>query len=171
MRNVVIFAILLSSATAQAGEVTIPLVEYQRKKAELEALQQAQLAASKGAGVVVGETIYTGRSDGKNLRLQLRLHAQLGTAKVFKAVPVIGMDAIVISAAKGTEPIALAQQGAQWVWYTDSSGPIELNVEFMVPPRGPRGSIEYGFGVIQSPVTQLVGFFPYAGLSPRVEGA
>src|SRR5688572_5145583 len=138
MRSSICLLMLISS-TAWAGEVTIPLAEYERKKAELEALQQAQMEASRGSGVAVGETIYTGRSDGKNLRMQLRLHAQLGAARVFKMVPVIGTDAIVLSAKRGTESIALVPYGSHWVWHTDATGAIELAVDFIVPPRGPRG--------------------------------
>src|SRR5687767_5379190 len=148
MRSAILMAVLVTSS-AYAGEITIPFSEFEKKKAELDALLKAQQTAAEGAGVVVGETIYTGRSDGKNLRMQLRLHAQLGAAKVFKTVPLIGTDAVVLSASRGSEPIALVQQGQHWVWVTDASGPIELNVDFVVPPRGPRGSIEYSFGVIQ----------------------
>jgi hypothetical protein len=170
MRSLALVSLFVSSS-AFAGEVTIPLAEYEKKKAELIALQAAQMEASLGSGVVVGETIYTGKSDGKNLRLQLDLHAQLGDAKVFKTVPVIGAGAVILSAMHGRERITLIQEGSQWVWHTDVSGAVELTVDFVVPPRGPRGSIEYAFGVIQSPVTQLVGFFPYKGLSPRVNDA
>lgn len=159
------------SMPALGGEVRVPLAEYQEKQAQLERLAAAQTKAAQGAGVAVGETIYRGRSDGRNLRMQLRLHARLGDADVFKTVPVIGIDAVVLSASHQGRPVSLVKRGDRWLWNTRARGPVELTVDFVVPPRGPRGSIEYRFGVIESPVTKLFGFFPFEGLSPRVSGA
>lgn len=159
------------SIPPSGGEVRLPLAEYRAKQEELERLEAARATAARGAGVMVGETIYRGRSDGKNLRMQLDLHARLGDADVFKAVPVIGTDAVVLSATSAGRPVALVKRGDRWIWHTRARGPVELSVDFVVAPRGPRGSIEYRFGVVESPVTQLFGFFPFEGLSPRVTGA
>lgn len=172
---VLFLALPAMSAHAQAGPahetVTVPLEQLQRTQKEVADLLAERALAAPVAQVAVGETIYRGASDGRNLRLTLTLRAQLARGKQFKDVPVIGTDAVVVSAKLKGQPIALAIEGGYWVWKTREAGPVELSVELIVPPRGPRGSIEYGFRVVESPVTELIGFFPTPDLEPAVTGA
>lgn len=160
-----------ADAQEKPETVTIPLEQLERARRELAELTAQRESAEPVAQVAVGETIYRGASDGRNLRLTLTLRAQLARGKQFKDVPVIGTDAVVVSAKLKGQPIALAIEGGYWVWKTRESGPVELAVELIVPPRGPRGSIEYGFRVVESPVTELIGFFPTPDLEPAVTGA
>lgn len=172
MRDAVILAVLLASGSAHAEEeVRLPLETWSRTQARLEELRAA-VARSRGAQpVIVGETIYRGRSDGRNLRITLSLRAQLAQTDAFKEVPIVGSDAVVLTAKHQGRPIALTQAGARWVWLTRARGAVDLEVELVVPPRGPRGSIEYRFGVVESPVTELLATFAHQDLSPRVTGA
>lgn len=156
---------------AAEGSVEVPLSEWTRVERSLATSREQATRAMEGRMVAVGETSYRGRLEGRNLRLQLLLRAHLGGPGTFKDVEVIGTDAVVLSAKRGGAPIPLISRGDRWVWTTNAAGPVELTVELVIPPRGPRGSIEYRFGIPESPVTQLVAFFPSADLSPKVTGA
>lgn len=161
------------SAQAQAipDVVRIPLEQFERSQKELERLAQEKERTDPVTQFAVGETIYRGASDGRHLRLKLELRAQLAKSKEYKTVPIIGTDAVVVSAKRDGVAIPLSGEDGYWVWKTNASGPVLLEVELIVPPRGPRGSIEYKFRVVESPVTELVGFFPAPDLEPQVTGA
>jgi hypothetical protein len=171
---VVLLVALASGGAASAEEtVRMPLANWQRSVEELARLREEKERA-KGASVVVGETIYRGASDGRNLHLVLTLRAQLAKGHAYKTVRIVGADALITSAmtkSGQSHPIALSSDGPYWIWETREEGPVELEVHLVIPPRGPRGSIEYAFGVVESPVTEIVGFFPTEGLSPEVSGA
>lgn len=154
-----------------AQEVKIPLAEYEQSRAKMVALQRKEAQASIERPVVVGETRYAGKSDGRSLRLTLTLRAQLASSNAWKSVPVIGTDAIVVGATRGGQPVPLVADGAYWVWNTRDQGTVELNVDVVIPPRGPRGSLEYAFHSVESPVTEVNCFFPSADLDPQVSGA
>jgi hypothetical protein len=160
------------TARAQQAEIVkVPLEQLQRTHAEIEALIAERAKTAPVAEVAVGETLYRGASDGRHLRLTLTLRAQLARTRDLKTVPVIGTDAVVAKASFRGQPIALAMEGGYWAWKTREGGPVEVIAELIIPPRGPRGSIEYGFRVVESPVTELVGFFPTPDLEPEVTGA
>ena len=169
LRTTMILVSLLWSASAFAGELSVSLTDWEKAKAELARLQARSQKSQ--APIAIGETHYEGRSDGRNLRVTMRLVAQLGAGEGFKRVPVIGADAVIVSATQGGRAIPLAPEGGYFIWYTKAKGQVELEVDFVVAPKGPRGSIEYRFKVVQSPVTELRSFFPSKDLSPRVSSA
>jgi hypothetical protein len=169
---VLLFALNAGPAEAQVPEVVrLPLDQFDRTQRELDALSKLRAEAQPETPFAVGETIYRGASDGRHLRLKLQLRAQLAKTKEFKTVPVIGTDTVVLSAMRDGAWIPLAEENGYWVWKTNAAGPVTLEVDLIVPPRGPRGSIEYKFRVVESPVTELVGFFPGPDLEPQVTGA
>jgi hypothetical protein len=168
----IIAAGLGAASTSVADEsVTVPLELWKEKQDRLADLRAADERRAGESEVVVGETIYRGRSDGRNLHLTLTLRADLARSDAFKTVEVLGADAVILSARAGKQPIALSQRGRRWVWQTTKSGPVEIEVELVIAPRGPRGSIEYAFEVIKSPITEIVARFPGRDLSPQVTEA
>lgn len=171
MHKFVFLALALTAAPAWADEVRIPLSEWSRSQDELTSLREANARRAREPAVIVGETLYEGRSDGRSLNLTLTLRAQLANSDQFKTLPVVGANAVIVSAKHGDKAIALSVQGGHWVWHTRARGPVELTVALVIPPRGPRGSIEYGFDVVESPVTTLSMWFPAADLSPQVAKA
>ncbi|MCK6549555.1 hypothetical protein L6R52_27210, partial [Myxococcota bacterium] len=151
--------------------VRLPLAAWRAHEAELQQLRDGAARADADRRVIIGETRYRGRSDGRNLRLVLTLRAQLADSAATKSVEVVGTDAVLVSATHEGRAVSLARVDDRWVWLTAARGHVELEVELVIPPRGPRGSIEYRFGVVESPVTELEAFFVEAQLSPRVTGA
>ena len=156
---------------ALAQEVKVPLDDYERAQKRLVELQKAEARAQIERPVVVGETRYRGRSDGRSLRLTLTARVQLASSNAWKSVPVIGIDAVIVGASIKGEPVPLVAQGPYWVWNTRDQGTIDMVVDVVVAPRGPRGSLEYAFHTVESPVTDVTCFFPAADLDPQVSGA
>ena len=156
---------------AQSPEVRVPLDVFTAREAELAALRQERDRHHRAAPPTVGETIYSGRSDGRNLRFTLRLVAQIGADRLHSQIPVLGRDAVIVSARSNGAPVALVADGPNWVLPTKAHGRVELVVEFLVPPRGPRGSIEYRFGIVESPVTEVTIDFDTPELLPQIAGA
>ncbi|MDP2344902.1 MAG: hypothetical protein Q8O67_28410 [Deltaproteobacteria bacterium] len=175
MRNAVVVVVVvvvgLLGVMAHAQEVKVPLEQYERTQRRLDELLRAQARASIERPVIVGETRYRGKSDGRSLRLTLTLRAQLAASNAWKSVPVIGTDAIIVGASIAGQPVPLVAEGAYWAWHTRDQGTVEINVDMVIPPRGPRGSLEYSFHTVESPVTEVNCFFPAADLQPEVTGA
>jgi hypothetical protein len=161
----------LAAGASHAQDLTLPLDQYERTQRRLLELQRDQARASVERPVIVGETRYRGKSDGRSLRLTLTLRAQLSSSNTWKSVPVIGTDAIIVGASAGGQPVPLVADGPYWTWHTREQGTVEVSVDVVVPPRGPRGSLEYGFHTVESPVTEVNCFFPAADLQPQVTGA
>src|SRR5688500_19637628 len=111
MRNALLLApLLLIAGSARADEhVKIALEAWKKTHEELQRLAQAAELGAKVRAVSIGETIYRGRSDGRNLHLTLTLRAHLGASPEHKVVDVVGLDAVVVSAKlKNGAAIALA---------------------------------------------------------------
>ncbi|HSI03863.1 MAG TPA: hypothetical protein VLC93_05280, partial [Myxococcota bacterium] len=163
-------AVLLAAMAAHAQEVTMPLSEWQSLR-ERERLLRVRAEASGEAEVVVGVTRYRGRIDAAGLHLTMVMRVELGANDLYKDVSVIGNRVVVVAARTAAAPIALIDNGQYWTWVTRQRGVAELTVELVVPASGPRGSAEYLFEVVESPVTDLTCTFADRDLSPRVDGA
>ena len=150
------------------GEVVVPLIQYQLL---LDRIQAAATAPAAAPPVVLGSSIYSGEARGNVLSLRLKLGVTLSGEGRWKMVPVIGEEVVIVAATAGNTPIALSTRDGYHVWVTDRSGEVELTVDLLVPPKGPRGSLEYDFLAARTPVTRFSATFPVAGLQPRLRGA
>ncbi|MFZ5478167.1 MAG: hypothetical protein ACOZNI_15480, partial [Myxococcota bacterium] len=152
------------------GEAVVPL---ERFEAVRERIAEGRAAASRSYAslVVLGASTYTGRATPGGLALKLRLTATLRGDGLWKAVPLVGEEVAVVSARVGATPIALTNQNGYQVWVTDQTGEVALDLELLVPARGPRGSLEYDFLVARTPVTRFDCAFDDAGLEPRLQRA
>ncbi len=122
-----------------------------------------------GPAVVLGATRYQGEERNGVLHLTLSLSATLHREDAWKSVPLVGSGAIVVNAKVDGEPIATSLQHGYQVWHTRRTGEVSVEVELLVPPRGPRGSIEYDFVVARTPVTEFDCLFSVAKLEPRID--
>ncbi|MEQ9502221.1 MAG: hypothetical protein RIT81_35450 [Deltaproteobacteria bacterium] len=164
------FAPALALALVAAGpEVRVPLDVFTERQAHLEALREKVKSHTAARAPVIQETVFSGRSDGRNLRFSLRVVAQF--AAPGQKLAVLGSDVVVLSAEEDGQPVALVAEHDRWAWSSERPGRRQLVVELVVPPRGPRGSIEYRFAVAPSPVTRLDVTFDTPDLSPRIASA
>lgn len=158
----------VSPPPAVGGDVEVPLPRYEAVRAQIAAAREDS-ARSYSTLVVLGASTYTGRAGSGGLSLHLQLQATLRGPGFWKSVPVVGDEVAVISARVGTTPVALTNQSGYQVWVTDHVGEVTLDLDILVPARGPRGSLEYDFLVARTPVTRFDCLFPDAGLEPRLE--
>jgi hypothetical protein len=78
---------------------------------------------------------------------------------------------VLISAQANGEHLPAWRSNGYHVWLTRLSGEKTVELEVLVPARGPRGSIEYDFLVARTPVMRFSCSFPAAGLEPRLDTA
>ncbi len=153
-----------------AGTVDVPLARYEGVREQI-AAARAAAARSYATLVVLGASTYTGKAVPGGLELHLQLQATLRGPGFWKAVPLVGEEVAVVRARVGSAPIALTNQNGYQVWVTDRVGEVTLDLDLLVPARGPRGSLEYDFLVARTPVTRFDCSFPDAGLEPRLRRA
>lgn len=148
----------------------VPLDRYEAARA---ALSEANTSASQARGplVVLGASTYTGKAIEGALSLKLALSATLAGPGLWKTVPLVGEDVVVVSARANGKPAALSRSNGYHVWITQQTGEVGLELDLLVPARGPRGSLEYDLRVARTPVTHLVLDFPTPGLEPRLRRA
>ncbi len=151
--------------TPPGSQVEIPLDRYESVRA---ALQDRVEQAAPANPVVLGASLYSGAAQGGVLSLNLRLGVTLSGAGRWKVVPVIGEEVVIVRAQAGGQPVALSVREGYHVWVTQQSGEVELSVDVLVPPKGPRGSLEYDFLAPKTPVTRFSAVFPVPGLEPRL---
>ncbi|MBK8010406.1 MAG: hypothetical protein IPK13_03600 [Deltaproteobacteria bacterium] len=165
--------VLCSASAAHADEVRLPLSTYQEAEDRLDALKAASIdqGHEEGATAVIAAAHYVGRVEKGHLRLTATFSAHLPAVRGYKTVPLLGQDAVILSAKQGTESIALMIRDGMWVWPTAKNGDATIQIEFLTAPTGPRGSVEYRFGIAETSVTDLRIFFPQKDLSPVVTGA
>lgn len=154
----------------QDGEVEVPLRRYEALRAQLRAGEEAA-SRSYTSLVVLGESTYSGRAVEGGLQLKLVLRATLRGPGLWKSVPLVGEEVAIVAARAGGQPIALTIQNGYQVWVTDQTGEVAVELDLLVPARGPRGSLEYDFLVARTPVTRFDCLFPEAGLEPRLHRA
>lgn len=152
------------------SEVEVPLDRYEAVRARLRAADEAA-SRSYATLVVLGASTYAGRAVPGGLSLRLQLQATLRGPGLWKTVPLVGEEVAVVSARVGTTPLALTTQGGYHVWVTDQVGEVTLDIDLLVPTRGPRGSLEYDFLVARTPVTRFDCTFPTEGLEPKLSRA
>lgn len=153
--------------------IEVPLERFQALWDTLRERGQVQ-PKRQGPAVVLGASRYMGRAlagEGGTLAIDLELDVELGREGVWKTIPLVGDDTVMVSATVGDAPIPVLTRGGYHVWTTQRTGEVTVKVRFLAPSRGPRGSIEYDFIVARTPVTRVDLGFGEAGLEPRLSAA
>lgn len=155
--------LLAAAALAQDGTVRVPLDAWEARR--------AASPPPRPAGVAFGEARYVGAADGAaNLLLALELRVSLrGDGP--KEVPLLGPGVVLRGASVDGRPIGVSAGPGGAVWRTEREGDVIVTVQGAVAPSGPRGSTEYDFGIVPTPITRLDLTFPQADLRPQVDGA
>lgn len=157
------------------ASTTVPLRDYETLREALQAARDAN-EADADSPVVLGASQYSGRVRDGVLELRLQMHVTLGkgrpgAAPRWKSVPLVGETVVVVRATEGGRPLPLVRENGYHVWLTQRSGEVDVQVDLRVPAQGPDGSIEYGFRVARTPVTQVEVTFPVPDLQPRISAA
>ena len=167
-------AIALQPLIAADGNalVEVPLALYERvfrQARERTAPSEVRL----GPAIVLGEANYRGKANPQTgtLELQASLRVTLGRPGQWKSVPLVGDDVVLARASVAGKPIPVSTNTGYHVWLTERTGEVTVDLDLLIPARGPRGSIEYDFRVARTPVTGFESTFPMAGLEPRLDGA
>jgi hypothetical protein len=156
-----------TSNTSEDRKVTLSLEAYQQLQDKLNA-QREKNVLLEGPAVILGASEYTGKALSGALSLSLKLKIILGAGNKWKTVPLIGEDVVLVSAEVNNAPIPTSRQNGFIVWTTQKTGEMTVDIEMLVPSRGPKGSIEYDFFAPKTPVTRFSCFFPVAGLEPQI---
>jgi hypothetical protein len=151
-------------------KVTIGLDEYKTLRTKTAHIDKLN-SVKKGPVVILGSSSYTGKTVHGSLSLRCKLHATLGEKGLWKAVPLVGNDVILVAATANGKAIPVSVQNNYHVWITNTDGEVSLEVDILVPSRGPKGSIEYDFTSVRTPSTSFNCVFPVAGLEPRLTAA
>lgn len=155
-------------AAPEPEEARIPLREFRALRDEIRRAQEQQPSAPP---VVLGASDYRGRALSGALSLSMSLEVTLGAPGRWKTVPLIGQDVVLVSAKRDGRAIPTSKEGGYLVWITADTGEVRIELEVLIPARGPRGSIEFDFFAPRTPVTSFRCQFPVAGLEPRIDGA
>jgi len=161
-----------ASPAAGGPEVVVPLPRYETVRDQVLALNLADEQPEVPL-VVLGASSYSGRAIDGALSLRLELGITLGVEGLWKTVPLVGEEVVVVSAhdkASGAE-LPLSRLNGYHVWLTPDEGEVTVVLELLVPSHGRRGSLEYDFLVAKTPVTRFDCSFPTAGLEPRLHAA
>lgn len=159
-------------AQATGAEVVVPLPRYEAVRTLVQALNLADEQPEQPL-VVLGASSYTGEALDGALSLKLELGITLGVQGLWKTVPLVGEEVVVVSAhEKGSgDELPLSRLNGYHVWLTPDEGEVTLVLDLLVPSQGRRGSLEYDFLVAKTPVTRFECSFPTAGLEPRLRAA
>ncbi len=160
----------LQHSAGVAPQVEVELGEFGRVRDQLNALRKEN-ERYLGPAVVLGGADYRGRAHEGALELTLTLQVTLGHPDRWKVVPLAGEDVVLARARVGGEDLPVSRQSGYHVWVTKRTGELSVQVDLLVPARGPRGSIEFDFVVPRTPVTRFACRFPLPGLEPRLEAA
>jgi hypothetical protein len=155
---------------AEERTVEMPLDDFTSLRKQRADKWEGQ-SLSRGPNVVLGASELTGRAVKDALVLSLKLQITLGNNDEWKSVPIIGDDVVLIEASADGETLPVTRLNGYLVWPTTRSGELTVSVDFMVPSRGPRGSLEYDFLIARTPVTRFSCRFPVSGLEPRLAAA
>ncbi|MEE8409953.1 MAG: hypothetical protein V3T05_10125, partial [Myxococcota bacterium] len=175
-RRVRSFEDLSRQVTTSAGigpagaTVEVPLVEFSRVRNRLKTLREMQ-ARAEGPAVVLGAADYIGEARTGALALKLRLRVTLGRPNTWKTVPLVGDDVVLVRATDGGRSLSVSRRNGYHVWVTQRTGEMSLELDILVPARGPRGSIEFDFLVARTPVTTFQCRFPVPNLEPKLSAA
>ena len=158
------------SGAAEGGEARVPLARWEEARARLEALDIASADADTPL-VVLGSSRYRGEAVEGALELDLTLQVTLSGDDVWKTVPLVGEEVVVVSASVDGRAVPLSRMSGYHVWLTREAGEVTLELEILVPARGREGSLEYDFLVARTPETRFDCVFHAEGLEPRLRGA
>jgi len=159
------------TAPGQPGPtVEVPLKEYTDVRRRIKAVNKKN-SRYQGPAVVLGSAKYEGAAIHGALSLKLKLQVTLGRPGKWKTVPLVGDDVVLVKASVANKSIPISRRAGFHVWVTRQTGEASVEVDLLVPARGPRGSIEYDFLVARTPVTTFSCQFPVAGLEPRLDAA
>jgi len=150
--------------------VEVPLKEYTDVRERIQVINKKN-ARYQGPAVVLGSAEYQGAAIHGALSLKLKLQVTLGRPGKWKTVPLVGDDVVLVKATVAKKSIPVSRRAGFHVWVTRQTGEATVEVDLLVPARGPRGSIEYDFLVARTPVTTFSCQFPVAGLEPRLDAA
>jgi hypothetical protein len=153
-------------------EVVVPLPRYESLRSR--ALELAEASARPEAPLVIlGSSSYRGQALDGALALTLELGVTLGAEGLWKTVPLVGEEVVVVSARQKGQPedLPLSRLAGYHVWLTPQAGEVTLELELLVPSQGRRGSLEYDFLVAKTPVTRFECDFPTPDLDPRLRAA
>ncbi len=163
---------LASGSTPAGAEVVVPLPRYEAVRSLVQALE-LQDDQPEVPLVVLGASSYSGEALDGALSLRLELGVTLGAEGLWKTVPLVGEEVVVVDAhqkGSGAE-VPLSRLNGYHVWLTPDAGEVTVVLDLLVPSRGRRGSLEYDFLVAKTPVTRFECTFPTAGLEPRLHSA
>lgn len=152
------------------ARVDLPLNRVIAARQDLTALVEARNRPVVPAVRMVAAH-YRGRAEGDRLALTVDLDVALGRPDAWKTVPLLGSDAVLVSARLDDRPVPVSVREGFHVWITRAAGPKRVRLEVLVPSRGKRGAIEFDFGVARTPVTRFECDFDQPDLTPRVAGA
>jgi hypothetical protein len=151
-------------------KVKISLDEYSTLRKQIAQIDK-QTSFAMGPVVILGSSEYVGNTVFGSLALKLKIHATLRGKGLWKAVPLVGNDVILVSAIANGKTIPVTTQNSYHVWMTNTDGEVSLEIDILVPPHGPRGSIEYDFTSVRTPSTTFSCVFPVSGLEPKLTAA
>ncbi|MBT3220916.1 MAG: hypothetical protein HN348_17670 [Proteobacteria bacterium] len=162
----------LVKTPVSGGEVVVPLERFEAVRTQLDEAQ-AQKVEINTPLVVLGASSFAGRATDGALSLSLELGVTLSGEGLYKTVPLVGQEVVIVQAhTKGTTTaLPLSSQNGYHVWITDQTGEVTLQLDVLVPSQGRRGSLEYDFLIAKTPSTSFQCFFPTAGLEPRLRSA
>lgn len=162
---------IVSMPTQQPGPIVeVPLKEYSDVRKQINAINKKN-ARYQGPAVVLGSAEYQGSAIHGALQLKLKLQVTMGRPGKWKTVPLVGDDVVLVKATVSNKPIPVSRRSGFHVWVTRQTGEATVDIDLLVPARGPRGSIEYDFLVARTPVTSFSCQFPVPGLEPRLDAA
>lgn len=160
------------TGNSSGAQVQVPLPLYERVLREVRSRTRPD-DKRLGPAILLGEASYRGQANATTgaLELQASLGVTLGRPGQWKMVPLVGDDVVLAQASVDGKSIPVSTDSGYHVWLTERTGEVTVELQLLIPARGPRGSIEYDFRVARTPVTSFESRFPMAGLEPRLDGA
>lgn len=152
------------------AEVTLTLNRFAALRDSLHELREYRNRQT-GPAVILGASEYNGTIVEGSLALTLTLSVTLGRKDTWKMVPIAGDDVILVSAKVNGKEIPVSCRDKYHIWLTGKTGEVTITADIIVPSRGPRGSIEYGFKCVRTPRTLFTCRFPHENLEPRLSAA
>jgi hypothetical protein len=157
-------------AAADAGSVRLSVAAFDRLWALARRSTRAGPARAAPA-VIYGAASYSGRATPRALLLTLELQVTLDRPGRWKIVPLVGATVVLRRALADGKPVGVARRSGYHTWITRQAGTVRLELDLVVPRRGPRGAIEYDFAVARTPMTRFSCTLPRADLAPRLDAA
>jgi hypothetical protein len=157
-----------------AASVRLPVATFQRlweQARRAAGVPAAGPSRASAPAVIYGSASYSGQATPQALLLTLQLRVTLDRPGRWKIVPLVGAGTVLRRARADGQPISVSRRSGYHAWITRRTGSVRLELDLVVPRRGPRGAIEYNFEVVRTPITRFSCAFPRAGLEPRLDAA